>query len=411
MIQHITTEESPLKARPPKPYKEFPLSPHKGGAWCKKIKGKIHYFGRWGQRVNGKMERLPGDGWKEALEEYLSQVDDLRAGRRPRVTLDQLTVKDLCNEFLTAKHLRLETGKLSRRSWDELDQTARRLVGWLGRRTSVDDLRPQDFAKIGAELARYSPNRQTNEIGRIKQIFKYASDNRLVEKPVIYGSEFKPPSKAEKRKYKSKGGKRLFTAVEIRQLLSAASPPIKAAILMGINAGLGNTDVADLEFQHLDLEFEHVDHDRGWLDYPRGKTGTERRCPLWPETVEALQTAIAERPEPLLKADAEVVLLTTQRQRLVRDTEHSRTDGVSVVFGKLLRKLGINGRDGLGFYSLRHTLATIGLQTGDRDAVKALMGHIEQDMLATYDETGPSDERRRAVTEYVHDWLFNEDIS
>ena len=97
----------------------------------------------------------------------------------------------------------------------------------------MDDLKPQDFAKIGAELARYSPNRRTIEIGRIKQIFKYASDDRLVEKPVIYGSEFKPPSRAEKRKYKSKGGKRLFTGVEIRQLLNAASPPLKAAIGVG----------------------------------------------------------------------------------------------------------------------------------------------------------------------------------
>lgn len=46
----------------------------------KKIRGKIHDFGEWGRRVNGKMEQLPEDGWKESLEEYKAQADDLHAG-------------------------------------------------------------------------------------------------------------------------------------------------------------------------------------------------------------------------------------------------------------------------------------------------------------------------------------------
>jgi hypothetical protein len=33
----------------------------------KKIRGKIHYFGRWGRVVDGKVVRVEGDSWKEAL--------------------------------------------------------------------------------------------------------------------------------------------------------------------------------------------------------------------------------------------------------------------------------------------------------------------------------------------------------
>src|SRR5215470_4637193 len=90
--------------RPKKPSPDFPLTPHPSGAWQKKIRGKIHYFGRWAHVVNGKLTALPDEeSWKEALDLSKAVADDLHAGRTPRVTKDGLTVADLCNRFLTAK--------------------------------------------------------------------------------------------------------------------------------------------------------------------------------------------------------------------------------------------------------------------------------------------------------------------
>src|SRR5262249_36100267 len=71
--------------RPKKADPDFPLTPHASGAWQQKIRGKIYYFGKWARRINGKLERVPGDGWEEALALYKSQADDLHAGRTPRV--------------------------------------------------------------------------------------------------------------------------------------------------------------------------------------------------------------------------------------------------------------------------------------------------------------------------------------
>jgi hypothetical protein len=52
----------------------------------KKILGKIHYFGNWARRVSGRLERVEGDGWQEALALYEQQAPDLHAGRPPRLT-------------------------------------------------------------------------------------------------------------------------------------------------------------------------------------------------------------------------------------------------------------------------------------------------------------------------------------
>jgi hypothetical protein len=125
--------------KPKKPYPDFPLSPHSTGYWQKKIRGKIHYF--------AKLVRIAGDGWKEALELYKIQADDLHAGRTPRVNMDGLTVADLCNQFLTAKLYQREAGELSLRSFGEYKAAGDRIVAAFGKTRLVDDLQFGTFAK------------------------------------------------------------------------------------------------------------------------------------------------------------------------------------------------------------------------------------------------------------------------
>src|SRR5262249_35687991 len=82
------------------------------------------------------------------------------------------------------------------------------------------------------------------------------------------------------------------------------------------------------------------------------------------------------------------------------------TDGpLSREVGKLLRKLHINGRKGLGFYTLRHTFRTVADEAKDQPAADYIMGHEVPHMSTVYRET-ISDARLKAVSDHVRAWLF-----
>jgi integrase len=415
MSSDSTRKAHPRKAdRPKKPYPEFPLSPHASGAWQKKIRGKIHYFGRWGHVVNGKMVRIEGDGWKEALEEYKAVADDLHAGRTPRVKNDGLTVAGLCNAFLTAKQRKVASGELSARAFREYQETTDLLIAAFGKSRLVDDLAADDFEKLRATMAdRWGTVRLGNAITRAKSVFKYGFDNGLLERVPRYGGEFKKPGKAVLRRHRAQNGKRMLEANQLRALVEGmlvvgengpelvrAGAQLRAMILLGINAGFGNSDCATLPLAALDLE-------QGWLDFPRPKTGIARRCPLWPETVAAIREALEERSGGKQGEACGLVFLTSRGSPWIHVTaKGGRIDNITIQFCELMKKQGIH-RQGVGFYTLRHVFRTVADAARDNVAIDLIMGHSDPSMAGHYRER-IDDSRLQAVAEYVRQWLFGE---
>jgi integrase len=186
----------------------------------------------------------------------------------------------------------------------------------------------------------------------------------------------------------------MYEPEEIHKMLKAAGPQLRAMILLGINCGFGNDDVATLPLAALDLK-------AGWVAYPRPKTAVPRRCPLWPETLAAVRVAIDRRPTPKVPEAADRVFVTKYGKSWHKDTPDNP---ISNEMAKLLDSLGIR-RKGVGFYALRHTFETVGGETIDQVAVDALMGHADRTMAGHYRER-ISDDRLRAVVEHVHQWLF-----
>ena len=81
IVKRNTTAYNPEgdSNRPSKPYADYPLTSHPCGQWCKKIRGKLYYFGPWNDP----------DG---ALKNYRARKDDLHAGRTPRPDTGAATV-------------------------------------------------------------------------------------------------------------------------------------------------------------------------------------------------------------------------------------------------------------------------------------------------------------------------------
>lgn len=385
--------KSPLNGKPNKPSADFPLFAHNTGRWAKKILGKVHYFGPWNDPAG-------------ALQNYRDRAGNLHAGRAPQ-ELDQtagIVVGDLCNAFMLAKATLVDSGELTRRSYKNYHNTCAKIVTAFGRNRRVASLRPDDFTAMRAKLAKdKAPNTLANVVREVRIVFKYGVDADLIPKAVKFGPMFRLPKRRDVRLARQANGKRMFEAAELRTILDTAKTPLKAMILLGINCGFGATDCAKLPLDALDLV-------GGWIDFPRPKTGVERRCPLWPETIDAIQDAIDNRPEPLLPSDSRLVFVTKYRQPWVRITEKGGpVDSVGKEFGKLLRELEIK-RPGVNHYALRHTFQTIGGGARDAEAVAHIMGHIDTSMAGYYRE-GISDDRLQAVVDVVRGWLWPRKIS
>ncbi len=401
MTRKSTADQPQSKTKPAKPRPDFPLVAHNNGRWCKKINQKTHYFGRW-------------DDPQAALLEYEEQRADLEAGRAPRKDTDATTLRQLVNAFLASKRAASDVGSISPRTFMDYHRLCGLLVDEFGATTAVLDIRPLDFERLYHKLAAaYSVVALAKMVTMTRSLFRYGTENELIDKTVKFGSTFKVPSKDEKRKERARrkqsNGKRMFEAAEVRAMLDGATPALKAMILLGANGGLGNTDCASLPLTAVDL-------DGGWLDYARVKTGVERRIPLWSETVEALRAVIATRRKPALPEDEDCLFVTKYGQKWVRYSisetmSHGKMkiaakqdDAVSKETTKLLKTLGLK-RPGLSFYSLRHGFETVAGGSKDQVAVDHIMGHIDSSMSEVYRE-GIDDSRLKAVTDHVHDWLF-----
>ena len=374
-------------AKVKKPHPDFPLTYHPSGRWCKKVKGKLHYFGR--------AVADAGESAQTALELWLDQKDNLLAGRVPRARQADSgpVLHELVNKFLTVKASLQDSGELSPHTWQMYKSVCGEVVATFGRDRLLSDITADDFGKLRERWAKkWGVERIAAEINRCRTLFNFAWKHDIIDRPIKFGAAFTRPSKKARRLNRAEQGIKMFEAAELRKMIEAASQPLKAMLLLAINAGLGNTDVALMTDKHISGT---------WLNYPRPKTGIMRRCPLWPETLQAIEEWRAQRPTPKTDAVAALLFLTVRGDGWATDIKDRP---ITHATRKLLDKLKIEGNR--NFYAVRHSFETVAGDSRDQVAVNAVMGHDDGSMSNVYRER-ISDDRLRAVAEHVRRWLFS----
>jgi len=361
--------------RPAKPYPEFPLYAHSRGYWCKTYQGKKYNCGPW-------------DDPQAALRRWEEIRNALEVGNDPCPKSGSLNVDRLVNAFLDSKDLQVQAGDLSPATFNQYRDLCRWLKEYLGASRLVESLGPADFSKL---RSRFNPawgvSHVSNVITVIRCVFKWGYDAALLEKPVRYGTNLSMPSAKRRKLERASKPRKFFTASEIWAMHDAANERMRCWILLGLNCGYGNIDLARLRASDVQSE---------WLEVPRGKTGEDRKAWLFPETREAIRR-VAEGKKP------DDLLFKTRYGKPLVANDGTR-NVVSDEFKELKAACNCD-RHGVGFYALRHVFETVAGETSDQVAVNYVMGHSDNSMAAIYRE-GISDERVKKVCSAVREWFL-----
>ena len=337
---------------------KFPLTLHSTGQYCKKIKGKIHYFGK---------------DKKQALERYLEQAAFLHNGKAKmfKTTNGSMTLKSLCNIYLQYQQSRVTSAEITVRHYADQISCLRKFMSFIGQHHKINEISTLDLQNYKRRLKRAynSAHRINLNISIMKTMFHWAKKNDMLD----YIPNIDAISSAKiihKQRH-------VFTSKQIHQLFDLADVQMKAMIWLGLNCGFGCTDCAELKWSNLDLV-------TGRVKLARGKTGVSRDLPLWPETIQSLEN---------IPKSAKLVFSSPGNKPLIRTTCQINKDGsgkysninlVTSRFCKLMKKAAIRAPKGTGFYTLRRTAATIAARSGDPFAVQRLLGHANLKMATRY---------------------------
>lgn len=390
------------------------MTAHRNGQWCKKIAGKIHYFGPWADPEG-------------ALRRYRQKATDLHAGEDAPTspTASGASVEDVCDAYLASR----ESDVVSSRERDKqrhdtsigpaqfhrYRKAGEVMIEVLGANREADTLRPIDWNKVKTHLAKkYEAYTVGGMLTDIKAMFTWSHRAELVAEPPRFGPDFEMKNKKRAiRRAKRLRGEKFIEAETIRKLLAVANPQVAACVLAGVNCAFYSADCSDLVRDALHL-------DDAYLDFARYKTDVDRLCTLWPETINGLRWCLKHRPAPADAQHKNRVFLTQtgklwSHPQAVRYDDKGRmvtpshTDYLSQEFRRLYTKAGIDRPYGCGFSWLRHTFYTVATRNRDTVSRDLIMGHAAAGMSDHYLENHDLDPVRQ-TTDFVRDWLGLESV-
>lgn len=395
-----TTPGGPPAARWPYPHIVH-LTAHAGsGQWRKRCRGKDFYFG-------------PISDPDAALANYLEQWPAIvqRGRKDPNLHPNKRTASgglgpggsggpQLANSgYPTVSDLLPTRGNfgahqnptVSHRTEADYRNTINGIIAALGGARPIRSVAREEWLELSRSWDRYSVHRRAKLCVVLRMAIR-----RLISEGVPewtfdldLATDLRPPTARQRRLAARDRGETVWTPAEARAMIGAADDRWRAWMLMGLNFGMGPSDLAELRAGELDLEV-------GWLSGVRHKTGALRMGPIWPETVEALRRVVTPAKTPPTPAGSGLPLFTGPRGGHIAKALTNR-------FGPVRDRAGVNRG---AWYWWRYTFATVADGAGDTDARKVIMGQVLDGLSDAYVRRF-SRERLERVSGRVRAWLFD----
>lgn len=284
----------------------------------------------------------------------------------------------MLDAYLGKKDRALADGEITKASYKDYEITCDIIADCLGKSRPLNGVTPGVLEQLRSKLTqgkrkKLGPVSLKRRLTIARMVMKHAKKLGFA---IDYEHELRSPSSKLIRKARKSRGEQLYEAGKLRALVEAADPTLGTMILLGINCAFGPQDCFTLPLKALDL-------DGGWHNYARPKTEVERRCALWPETVEYL-----------------CLMGGTKR---VFDGAYWDRRKVAAKFYKLCKDSEVRN---LGLYLLRRTFETIASTAAVPQAVvDHIIGHSRHDMASVYRQK-VFDDQLWKCTDHVRDWYL-----
>ncbi len=320
-----------------------------------------------------------------------------------------VTIHVILSKWINAREVDLHAGKLKPATFSQYRRSALRIDDVIGT-FRVDEYMPETTEQLHAELSkRHGIDFGRRALGHWRDCCLYAEERRWC-RPVPLGRKIirsilmRPAARVKWQ---------LMDRKQVRQLLAAALAATKgrrddfrqqaeqfhAALLLALNGGYGPTELSEMPRTFVDIQ-------AGLVRGLRGKTGVMHICPLWPETIAALELVLVQRPNDKLlfrtrNGNPWVETRTVMSgSHAVNNTGH---DNFKERWNDLTKPIGLKVT-GQGMYKCRHLHASIADQFGDENARRVLMGHALSGSAGHYIEVG--EDRLRKLVGFIREHLI-----
>ena len=338
---------------------KFPLTLYPTGQYCKKINGKICYF---------------GSNKKEALQKYLDKATRLHGCQedlKKELKDDSMTLKQLCDMYLKYQFSKVQANGLTAGHHNEQIGSLNNLMTFMGQNIDINNISTLDLQnyKRRIQKSHVSVCRLNLHISIMKALFHWARRNDVLANIANIDAVSRGKIVHQERF--------IFASVQISKLLSYADVKMKAMIWLGLNCGFGCTDCSELKWNDLDLINARV-------KLARKKTGISRDLPLWPETVESLEKIPKTGKLVFYTSRGNPYIQTLSKPDGNGNGKYTTLNTITTKSSRLIKKSGLDVPKGTGFYALRRTAATIAARSGGPFAVQRPLGHADLQMATRY---------------------------